>query len=155
MTIFLLSSLKRPLLLLPTSFVCLSNFPSKMEFFQMLVKYQKLSPFTKKIAKAIPATTDQFLSLLVFQKSLGACYISDSFVFFDKHKILIPEQYGFRKNISTSHALLDNVTTTYDNIHKKHCSGAIFLDLKKAFDTVCLKGRYYLSSTVTEYVVLR
>ena len=57
--------------------------------------------------------------------------------FFDKHKILIPEQYGFRKNISTSHALLDIVTTAYDNIHKKHCTGAIFLDLKKAFDTVC------------------
>ena len=59
--------------------------------------------------------------------------------FFDKLKILIPEQYGFRKNISTSHALLDIVTTTYeyDNIHKKHCTGAIFLDLKKAFHAVC------------------
>ena len=57
--------------------------------------------------------------------------------FFDKHKILIAEQFGFRKNISTSHALLDIVTTTYDNIHKKHCTGAIFLDFKKAFDTVC------------------
>ena len=86
--------------------------------------------------KATPATTGWFLSLLVFQKSLRECCINDSFLF-DKHKILISEQYGFRKNISTSHALLDIVTTAYDNIHQKHCTGAIFLGLKKAFDTVC------------------
>ena len=74
--------------------------------------------------------------------------------FFDKHKILIPEQYGFRKNISASHALLDIVTTTYDNIHKKHCTKVIFLDLKKAL-TLFVTGPYYLSSTITEYVAPR
>ena len=36
---------------------------------------------------------------------------------FGKQKILIPQQYDFRKSIFTSHALLDIITTTYDNIH--------------------------------------
>ena len=70
---------------------------------------------------------------------------------FDKHKILIPEQYGFRKNISTSHTLLDIVTTTYDNIHKKHCTEAILKGLLTLFVT----GPYYVSLTITEYVAPR
>ena len=85
----------------------------------MLVKKQNLSPFTKMVTKTISATTGQFLSLLVFQKSFEGLLHKQFVCFFDKRKILIPEQYGFRKNISTSHELLDNVTTTYNNIHKK------------------------------------
>ena len=53
--------------------------------------------------------------------------------FFDKHKILIPEQYGFRKNISTSHALLNIITTTYDNIHKKTLHWSDISWFKKGF----------------------
>ena len=50
--------------------------------------------------------------------------------------IIVPTQYGFRKGISTTHAILDIATYAFDNIHKKYFSGLIFLDLQKAFDTV-------------------
>ena len=55
----------------------------------------------------------------------------------NKHKILTPLQYGFQKNLSTVHAVLDLITATYDNIKDNSYTGILFLDLTKAFDTVC------------------
>ena len=53
-----------------------------------------------------------------------------------KSNILSACQYGFRTDISTTHAalkLIATITSAIDN--KKHCAG-VFIDLKKAFDTV-------------------
>ena len=51
--------------------------------------------------------------------------------FFDKHFVASSTQYGFRKHHSTSHAVADVVTPTYDNINNNECTGLVFLDLKK------------------------
>jgi hypothetical protein len=54
--------------------------------------------------------------------------------FIETHKILSRHQYGFRKNRSTEHALIelvDKITTVIDE--GKYTIG-IFLDLSKAFD---------------------
>ena len=56
--------------------------------------------------------------------------------FFDKHNVIKPTQYGFQANVSTTHAILDILTSLYDGIREKQFSGLFFLDLKKAFDTV-------------------
>ena len=56
--------------------------------------------------------------------------------FIDNNNILSSNQYGFRANNSTELA----VTTVYDefleNLDRKLCTCAIFLDIKKAFDTI-------------------
>ena len=57
----------------------------------------------------------------------------------NKNSILHHNQYGLRSSLSTSHALLDAVITAYDNIHKVLYTLSIFIDCKKAFDTVCHK----------------
>ena len=52
------------------------------------------------------------------------------------YNILSSSQYGFRTNLSTSLAvmeLIEEITNATDN--KKHAIG-VFIDLKKAFDTV-------------------
>ena len=49
---------------------------------------------------------------------------------------MLPTQYGFRANHSTSHALTDVLTSLYDNINDEKYSALLLLDLKKAFDTV-------------------
>ena len=49
---------------------------------------------------------------------------------------MLPTQYGFRANHSTSYTLTDLLTSLYDNINDEKYSALLLLDLKKAFDTV-------------------
>ena len=42
----------------------------------------------------------------------------------------------FRNNISTEHALIDVITNSFDKINENQPSALLFLDLKKAFDSV-------------------
>ena len=56
--------------------------------------------------------------------------------FFTRNNTIVPSQYGFRHNRSTIHAILDLITSCLDNINKKKFSTMIFLDIKKAFDSV-------------------
>ena len=46
---------------------------------------------------------------------------------------------GFQAGCSTSHTILDIVTSTYDNINNNQYTGMVTLDITKAFDTVCHK----------------
>ena len=55
---------------------------------------------------------------------------------FDKHSIFAKTQYGFQAGKSTSHAILDVLTTAYEHINNHEYTGLILLDFKKAFDTV-------------------
>ena len=57
--------------------------------------------------------------------------------FFDKHEVIQPHQFGFRKKNSIIHALLDTLFSCYDAINEKKFSNLIMIDLRKAFDTVC------------------
>ena len=57
--------------------------------------------------------------------------------FLNKHKIFTPQQYDFQKNLSTMHAVLNVITAIYDNIKDNTYSAILFLNLTKAFDTVC------------------
>jgi len=45
-------------------------------------------------------------------------------------------QYDFRLSFSPEHAVLDIVSSCYENILEKLIAGLIMLDLKKAFDSV-------------------
>ena len=56
--------------------------------------------------------------------------------FIDKNDILYDLQYGFRNKHSTQHAILDIVKTKHSNMDNRKYSCGIFIDLKKAFDTV-------------------
>ena len=56
--------------------------------------------------------------------------------FMNKNNVIIPTQYGFQTNFSTSHAILDIITHAYDNINNNQFTGLFFVDLKKAFETV-------------------
>ena len=54
----------------------------------------------------------------------------------DRNNILAPNQFGFRKNYSTNHAILNLITKCNDDIQNKLFSNLILLDVKKAFDSV-------------------
>ena len=54
----------------------------------------------------------------------------------DRHKILSNNQYGFRNNHSKSLALTDLVEELTNFIDNKKITIGIFIDVKKAFDTI-------------------
>ena len=103
-------------------------------------------PDQMKIARVIPifkSGADNLFSnyrpisvLPVFSKILERVVYERLLNYLNEYNILLNNQYGFRKNHSTSLALihlLDKITTAFDE--KKYTIG-IFLDLSKAFDTV-------------------
>ena len=68
--------------------------------------------------------------------SKGAIFFGQPCSFFDKNSVLLPTQYGFWRNHSTQHKIIDINTSVYDNINNNKFIGSIMLDLIKAFDTV-------------------
>jgi len=51
--------------------------------------------------------------------------------FFHKHKVIKEIQYGFQKNLSNQHAILDIITNVYDQINNGNDVGLVFfLDIK-------------------------
>ena len=56
--------------------------------------------------------------------------------FIYKNDIRYNLQYGFRNKHSTQHAILDIVNTIHSNMDNRKYLCGIFIDLKKAFDTV-------------------
>ena len=56
--------------------------------------------------------------------------------FFEINGLFYEPQYGFREKHSTQHALIDIVNRIPNNMDKGWFSCGVFIDLKKAFDTV-------------------
>ena len=68
----------------------------------------------------------------IFEKIIYTRMVS----FIDTHDLFFKAQYGFRKSHSTQHAILDIVNSIQSNMDQGLFSCGIFIDLKKAFDTV-------------------
>ena len=71
-----------------------------------------------------------------FLKFLEKLIYNQTQSFLEKHSITSPTQYGFRRAYSTSHAMIDILTSTLDNINANKSTALLLLDLKKAFDTM-------------------
>ena len=103
-------------------------------------------PDPLKISKVIPihkeGPTDDInnyrpISLLsIFDKIIEKAMHKRLYSFLEQHNILYKNQFGFRKNNSTTYALIDLTEQIKNSLDsKKHCSG-VFIDIRKAFDTV-------------------
>ena len=71
-----------------------------------------------------------------FAKILEKIFYSRFYSFLSSFNILSPSQFGFRKGYSTSHAIFNlqsQISTCFNN---NNVGAIIFIDLKKAFDTV-------------------
>ena len=68
--------------------------------------------------------------------------------FLEKNKLLNPNQFGFRHNHSTAHALINLTENIKRHLDGKKLVAGVFIDLEKAFDTVnhqilCNKLKHY------------
>ncbi len=103
-------------------------------------------PDSMKIARVIPlfksGNTKEFsnyrpISLLPqFSKILEKMYHSRLMAFIDSNQILYKSQYGFRKQMSTSLAIIELVEEITNSLDNHEATVGVFIDLKKAFDTV-------------------
>ena len=103
------------------------------------MKEAKIIPVFKTGDKLLMSNNRSISILSSFSKIFEKCIYKRLFSFFNKRKVLSPNEYGFRTGFNTTHAITDIVTTAYENMGNNHYTGLIFLDLKKAFDTVSQK----------------
>ena len=74
--------------------------------------------------------------LTCFSKIIEKILYARLYKFLKKHNVIYKNQYGFRSNVSTVLAMLNVVTSCYDNINESCYTTLSFVDLRKAFDTV-------------------
>ena len=103
-------------------------------------------PDALKVSKVIPIhkgeSTEELnnyrpISLLsIFDKIFEKLMHKRLYNFLNSQNILFKNQFGFRKNNSTTYALIEITEKIKETIDKKKYGCGIFIDLRKAFDTV-------------------
>ena len=105
--------------------------------FPKILKAAIVSPVYKKDD---PQKLDNYRPIStfpVFSKILEKLIYKRMYSFFVSKNVLYEKQFGFRQNHSISHAINYSVDYAAKKIEdKKHVVG-LFLDLSKAFDTIC------------------
>ena len=74
--------------------------------------------------------------LLTFSKIIEKCLYSRLSKFAADHNVLAHQQFGFRKGLSTEHAVSAFCEHVYDSLDKKYHTVNVFIDLQKAYDTI-------------------
>ena len=100
------------------------------------LKIAKIIPIHKKGPKDIFSNYRPISLLPLFSKIFEKCIYTRLHGFLDKHSILYNKQFGFRARYSTDHALLDFLIQVSKAIENKEIIVGIFLDFKKAFDSI-------------------
>ena len=108
--------------------------------------YSGIFPESLKLCKVIPIHKSKStlepnnyrpISLLsIFDKIFEKLMHKQLYSFLNTNDILFENQFGFRKNNSTSFALMQITETIKETIDNKKYGCGIFIDLRKAFDTV-------------------
>ena len=133
---FSMSLIKKVIVPIAKPLVHIFNLSFRSGKFPDLMKIAKVIPLFKS-GKNNTFTNYRPVSLLPqFSKILEKLFNKRLDAFLKKYNILTENQYGFRENRSTSLALMElveDLTQSLDN--RKHTIG-VFIDLKKAFDTI-------------------
>ena len=107
----------------------IGKYPTKL-------KMAKVIPIYKSDDETDPNNYRSISLLSCFNRIFEKLVYKRMKCFIDKTNILYPSQYGFRPGHSTEHAILDIVNAIQSNMDKGSFSRGVFIDLKKAFDTV-------------------
>ena len=107
----------------------LGIFPNQLKIAKVVPVYKSGSPEDLRNYRPI-----SLLSTIskIFERVILNRLIS----FLEKNNLIIATQFGFRHKHSTIHLMIDLITESYQ-IDDKLFSTLIFLDIKKAFDSVC------------------
>ena len=102
-----------------------------------ILKQARVTPVLKKGEDKNNISSYRPISILTQLNRIFEKLLYDRlFGFFVKHNILSKKQFGFQPKHNTQHAILDLKEHILKNVEKKLVSCILFLDLKKAFDSV-------------------
>ena len=99
-------------------------------------KLARVSPIYKEGAKSDPNNYRPISVLPVISKLIERVVFDQFYEYLIVHDLLADSHSGFRPRHSTQTALLEATNEWYLNIDNGLINGGLFLDLKKAFDTV-------------------
>lgn len=100
------------------------------------LKLAKVIPIFKSGDPSKPDNYRPISTLSVLNKIFEKLLINRMVHFLDIHNILYSMQYGFRSGSSTTVAITELVDKILEETDLRRYVGALFLDLKKAFDTL-------------------
>ena len=93
-------------------------------------------PIFKREERTDPSNYRPISLLSVFDKLLEKLMYNRLNPFFQKYNIFYKYQFGFRKNNATANALTEVIDYIYKSLDEGNYVFGIYIDLKKAFDTV-------------------
>ena len=104
--------------------------------FPSLWKFGKVSALFKKGDRCDPNNYRPITVLPTLSKILEKAVHNQLYYFLNDNKIITSKQLGFRPKLSTNTALTHFTDNVLLNMDSGRLTGAVFLDLSKAFDTV-------------------
>jgi len=114
--------------LMNDSFLC-GTFPNKLKLAKVTSVFKKGSRQDKDNYRPISV-------LSIFSKIFEKAMYKRLYTYLECHNILYPLEFGFRRKHSTNHALLSITESIRYSLDNNEFGCGIFIDLKKAFDTV-------------------
>ncbi len=100
------------------------------------LKLSEVKPLHKASSKSQCTNYRPVALLSPFAKILEKCLHDRIYTFFDKNRLFFAQQFGFQKHSSTENAVLQIHHRLLETLEKKEISCSVFVDLRKAFDTV-------------------
>ena len=104
--------------------------------FPDILKIAKVHPLHKGGSTLDPNNFRPISLLSIFDKIIEKLMHKRLYEFLEVNNILFENQFGFRKNNSTVYALMEITEKIKESIDNNKLGCGIFIDLKKAFDTV-------------------
>ena len=111
-------------------------------------KIAKILPILKKGKDSRPPSSYRPISLLPNISKIFESHLNNSITdFCHRNKIIPNQQFGFRHLHSTTHAINNLISDSMSLLNKHFHVAAYLIDLEKAFDSVWLKGLFYILTT--------
>ena len=105
-------------------------------YFPNELKLGCITPIYKSGTKSEVKNYRPICSLSPFSKIFEKIIYNRMIEFIDQNNILSPNQFGFRKGLSTESAIIQFIDNVHKGLDKRHHTIAIFMDLSKAFDVL-------------------
>ena len=122
---------------------CLINKSLNTGYFPSKLKIARVIPLHKGGSKSELNNYRPISILPIFSKNFERIVYNQLYSFLEKFKLLNPNQFGFRKNKSTTQAVLNTLEYIYNKLDQSFTVISIFLDFSKAFD--CLDHNLLLT----------